>query len=524
MDNPIEGRKVMTIEEFKKQQKKIDKTEQLLLRKSFNCEVKQSKENDRALDFIISTGSIDRSEDTLNPKGWEFKNYKKNPVVLWAHDYKSPSIAKALDVKVEGNNVISTAEFLPHNLADHDWVKFSDMIYQMYLNGFLNATSVGFDPFEWKDAADREWGIDFIKQELLEYSCVPVPANAEALLLAGKKGIDLKPLKMWAEKTLEDYHGEEGLWIPREKIEGIAVELNNKKIFDINKDKKDKNIGKGATTFQDLATADKEREWDASAADNRVREWAGGPDKDDIDWSKYRQAFFWYDSEDSENFGGYKLPFADVIDGSLKAVWRGVAAAMAALNGARGGVDIPEDDRKTVYNHIGKYYNKFDEEQPDLKSLKDIDEERSKEIVPVFDKKETDENGNLIGKCECPHCGGDLFVRMTPELAKDIALTFINHVGIDESKSLKFIELEVNKVLNEKLEEVLEQINQLKSGDNPGGDKQPDDDDETVLELIDEDGDEEEDEISIDIDEIESIIGEVLQERLNKATGKIDQT
>jgi phage head maturation protease len=50
--------------------------------------------------------------------------------------------------------------------------------------GFLRSVSVGFRPLEFRFSSDpaRQGGIDFTKQELLEISVVPVPANAEALL------------------------------------------------------------------------------------------------------------------------------------------------------------------------------------------------------------------------------------------------------------------------------------------------------------------------------------------------------
>lgn len=118
--------------------------------------------------------------------------------------------------------------------------------------------------------------------------------------------------------------------------------------------------------------APEEREWDANAAEQRIRKWAssdGSGDKDKIDWGKYRQAFAWYDSEDPENFGSYKLPHHDVIDGRLCVVWRGVAAAMQALRGARGGVDIPQEDRRAVYTHLANHYRQFGREPPEYECI-----------------------------------------------------------------------------------------------------------------------------------------------------------
>jgi len=40
---------------------------------------------------------------------------------------------------------------------------------------------------------------------------------------------------------------------------------------------------------------------------------------------------------------------------------------MGALMGARGGVDIPDGDRRGVYSHLAKHYrDDFDEEPPDI--------------------------------------------------------------------------------------------------------------------------------------------------------------
>lgn len=120
----------------------------------------------------------------------------------------------------------------------------------------------------------------------------------------------------------------------------------------------------GASGSLDLPL-DMERSWDADAAVKRVREWAGATEAPN---AKYRQAFFWYDEKEPENFGSYKLPFADVVEGRLTAIWRACAAAMAALKGARGGVDIPAEDRRAVYNRIVHYYRKANKEPPEFEA------------------------------------------------------------------------------------------------------------------------------------------------------------
>lgn len=115
---------------------------------------------------------------------------------------------------------------------------------------------------------------------------------------------------------------------------------------------------KAVVPFQDLPLADKDREWDASEARKRLADWAG----DDMD--EYRKGFLWYDEENADNLTAYKLPIADVIDGRLYAVPRAIIAAAAAIQGARGGVDIPASDVPGVKNHIEKYYKKMDMTPP----------------------------------------------------------------------------------------------------------------------------------------------------------------
>lgn len=113
--------------------------------------------------------------------------------------------------------------------------------------------------------------------------------------------------------------------------------------------------------FQDLPLADRGREWDGDAAEKRVRSWAHAEAKPN---AKYRNAHAWYDENEPDNFGSYKLLIADVVDGRLKAAPRGVMAAAAVMEGSRGGVDLPQKDIARVKSHLAKYYSKMGETAP----------------------------------------------------------------------------------------------------------------------------------------------------------------
>ncbi|MEM3161833.1 MAG: hypothetical protein QW056_02430 [Candidatus Bathyarchaeia archaeon] len=128
-------------------------------------------------------------------------------------------------------------------------------------------------------------------------------------------------------------------------------------------------VSEKAVAPHETPKALEDRKWDAEAAEQRIRKWAssdGSGEKDKIDWDKYREGFAWFNVENLEDFGSYKLPHHDVIDGELRVVWRGVTAAMGVLMGARGGVDIPHADRGAVYRHLAAHYRQFERTPPEL--------------------------------------------------------------------------------------------------------------------------------------------------------------
>ena len=172
-------------------------TEGVAVLKQFVSKPSASEEK-RTATFTITTGAVDRDNDTIAPDGWEVANYLKNGVVLWGHDYGSLPIGKALNVTPSGDGLKSTVQFPPKGVHP-----FADTVFELVKGGFLSATSVGFRPIEWTINEERSGGVDFKKQELLEWSIVPVPANPEALIAAEAAGIHTSLLKEWAQGVLE---------------------------------------------------------------------------------------------------------------------------------------------------------------------------------------------------------------------------------------------------------------------------------------------------------------------------------
>lgn len=103
-----------------------------------------------------------------------------------------------------------------------------------------------------------------------------------------------------------------------------------------------------------LPLADEDHAWDADAARQRMWERADG------DWDAYGDGFVLSDGSDTRE--GFKLPFADVIDGELKAVPRGVFAAAGVLQGARGGMQGGGEEAARRF--LVRYYKRMKRPAP----------------------------------------------------------------------------------------------------------------------------------------------------------------
>lgn len=155
------------------------------LYRSFVHDIRAVEDSDEAatLNFVISDETKDRYGDIIRVSGWQLAQFKKNPVVLWGHNSVIPAIAKASNVRKD----LSTKELLSSATFDMDDA-FAANIYRKYKNGYLKAVSVGFKPIEFKylDKTDDDifWfrPREYLKQELMEFSGVDIPANPNALM------------------------------------------------------------------------------------------------------------------------------------------------------------------------------------------------------------------------------------------------------------------------------------------------------------------------------------------------------
>ena len=133
------------------------------------------------LEVTITTDSRDRHGDIMVPGGAVLTAYKRNPVVMFGHDYTQPPIARAYNLRKDKNRITAELQWAP--------TAFAREVGQLYEAGFMHAWSIGFIPLEWDEIMEKgEGGEDdqiagyrVKKWELLEFSAVPIPANPEAL-------------------------------------------------------------------------------------------------------------------------------------------------------------------------------------------------------------------------------------------------------------------------------------------------------------------------------------------------------
>lgn len=148
--------------------------------------VKQA-DDDGHYEAVISTRDADRDGDIIEPDGWELENYRKNPVVLFAHDPRLV-VGGTDDIRATNDGLVAKFHF---NLQ----TQLGRELNALYAAGDMRAFSVGFMPLEYEEIREdgRVKGYRFTRQELYEFSAVAIPANPNALVRMEKAAAAIPP-------------------------------------------------------------------------------------------------------------------------------------------------------------------------------------------------------------------------------------------------------------------------------------------------------------------------------------------
>jgi HK97 family phage prohead protease len=160
------------------------------LQKFFKSKASSIDESKYQATFVISDESVDRQGEIIKQDGWDFTNFKKNPVILFGHDSYDLPIGKAVDIYTEGDKTYAVIEFAAE-IYDKAMT-----VFNMVKNGILNTVSVGFINLEYDNN-------ELTKNELLEVSIVPIPANPNAIVLAAQDGLISRKDAQFMAKAME---------------------------------------------------------------------------------------------------------------------------------------------------------------------------------------------------------------------------------------------------------------------------------------------------------------------------------
>lgn len=281
------------------------------LRMTHRAEVSAGGEDDRAVTVTCSTETLGRDDIVLVSSGIELDRYRQNPVWLWQHNPDWP-IARAAQIDIQSGNLVARVQFPPAGVSER-----ADEILGLIRAGVVNAASTGFETIEAEpiDPKDPRGGVRITRCELHEVSFVSIPAVPDALI---------------SERAIEEV----------------------RRMARVTRATEDWRCG----ADRDLPLDEKDS-WDGEAAAERIFKDAGF-DGDNPDPDKAKRGFLVYNVSNEKEKGGYKLPFADIVDGEMRAIRGGLDAAAQRLDAT----DIPDDERKRAQDVIDHYKAK---ETPD---------------------------------------------------------------------------------------------------------------------------------------------------------------
>jgi len=141
----------------------------------------EGNETEKSFAWTLSTFDLDRFGERIDPHGWDFSQYCKNPVVEWSHNYLIPAIGKIEGLAFDDSGLHGIVVFNDKSFDTFGW-----SIGERVKASVIRAGSVGFRIIEI-EIPDKETAKDgtlliFRKQELLEFSICNVPANPFALV------------------------------------------------------------------------------------------------------------------------------------------------------------------------------------------------------------------------------------------------------------------------------------------------------------------------------------------------------
>lgn len=173
-------------------------------RATFHKARKIGKASDRILRLRWTDNTYDDYRTVLFVEGWDYSRFSKNSPFQYCHDWFAPPLGDVVDCQIEveiqralrsGGTVKDTALDCDVRFSKSKNHEFSHLIYDLYIEGIMRATSCGFFPIETKKATEEDGerfnipaeDVESGKAEvwwrnkLFEISAVPLPGNENAV-------------------------------------------------------------------------------------------------------------------------------------------------------------------------------------------------------------------------------------------------------------------------------------------------------------------------------------------------------
>ncbi|HVI92288.1 MAG TPA: hypothetical protein VM659_28620 [Dongiaceae bacterium] len=310
--------------------------------------VKSEGLGDRQIRARASDATVDMVGDILIPKGCSLRGNTQTVKVFADHESKIANTLGSAEVTITDKSVDAVITFLEKGISP-----LADLACELYKSGVLTDVSVGFDPEEAEPR--RGGGIIFTKWKFLELSCVGIGCNENAVTTAKSAGHE--GAHFWLEA--DEHMTREAIARAGEVLKAWLADPSTPLVLDkglhlkstiaTKADETDWRVGASG----DLPLGD-DGTWDGPAAAKKMLDDAAGEDGT-IDVDKAKRGFLVYDLKNATERGGYKLPFAELIDGELKAMPGGLRAAASRLSGT----DIPDAAKEKARSVIDSYEAKM---------------------------------------------------------------------------------------------------------------------------------------------------------------------
>lgn len=203
---------------------------------------------ERVIPWWASDERVDRQGDIVL-QNWNFEQFQENPLVLYAHKWDDPPIGTVINWEVvqrierrAGGYAGRSLKLMPM-FATKEQYAWADTIYRLSKARFLKTGSVGFfsesiiqvrDPNERLRMGLGANGVIYDKNNLVEWTIAPVPANQgalQSLALVARKGMlhegDLPVITSILKSSVVSGSGDSGQYKQIDK----AIQSQWKKLF-----------------------------------------------------------------------------------------------------------------------------------------------------------------------------------------------------------------------------------------------------------------------------------------------------